>query len=203
MQYLLLLLSLVCQPLWAELSDYQTAYSTSFTLEQELKYKEAAQLLMDISTKYKDDYELNLRLGWLLYLSANYANSVKHLKRAIKAEDGSIEAKNMILLPLMAAKEWGEVERYANMVIKKEPTNYYANLRLAYTHYVKQAYANALDRYLVLHSCYPSDIDVKLGAAACYLRLNQKGKAAHFYNKILKVYPTHELAKQGYQEATK
>lgn len=203
MHYLLLILLLVSQPLWAELNDYQAAYSGSFTLEQELKYKEAAQLLMDISGKYKDDYELNFRLGWLLYLSANYPNSVKYFKKAIKIEDGAIEAKNMILLPLMASKEWGEVERYANMVIRKEPSNYYANLRLAYTYYLKQSYSNALDRYLVLHSCYPSDIDVKLGIAACYLRVNQKDKAALFYNKILKVYPTHELAKQGYQEATK
>lgn len=205
MRYFILsfvLLLVIVSPLLAqELNSYQAAYAKSFMLEQKSQYKDANQVLAAIYTQYSNDYELNLRLGWLSYLEGSHVNSVRYFKRALSIKTSSIEAMNMIILPYLAQKDWGGAEQYAMMVLRQEPANYYANLRLAWVLYCKQSYKLALDRYAYLNKYYPSDLDVKLGIASCFLALNQPDKALPYYNEILKVSPHHATAIQGYKSA--
>jgi len=199
MRVLISILLLVTVNLFsATLTDYQSNYLKSFTLEEEKKYADAIDLLESIYPKYKYDYELNLRLGWLKYLNKDYKNSIKYLESANYVNKNSLEHLNMILLPYTALKDIKNVKKYAMIILKKSPANYYANIRLAFAYYSLGKYKDALARYMVLISFYPSNTSVKLGLAATYLKLKNLSKARKYYIEILKVSPYHETAYNGY-----
>ena len=187
----------------AELTDYQKNYTKTFELEYQKKYTQATKLLLEIYPKYKYDYELNLRLGWLYYLSGNYKKSIEYIKFSLKINPNSIESLNMILLPFTALKDIKSVKKYATMAIKKSPANYYANIRLAYAYYSLKMFKEALHQYKILNSFYPSDTDSKLGLAATYLKLKDYKNARKHYLEILKVSPYHKTAYQGYLSTLK
>ena len=182
----------------AELTDYQTKYLKSFVLEEKKSYIEAINKLVEIYPKYRYDYEINLRLGWLSHLNKEYKNSVKYLKIAMKINTNAIEPLNMILLPLTNLKNIKEAEKYSSIVIKKSSGNYYAHLRIAYFYYTINKFDKALYHYKILNSFFPSDISVKLGMASTLLKLKKYEKARSFYIEILKVSPYHQTAYRGY-----
>jgi len=199
MKKILLILLLTTTGLFsATLSDYQSNYLKSFTLEENKKYDKAIDLLKEIYPKYKYDYELNLRLGWLEYINKNYKGSIKYLENANNINKNAIEPLNMILLPYTALKDIKNVKKYASIVIKKSSANYYANIRLAYAYYSMEKYKEALHQYKILVSFYPSDTNSKLGLASTYLKLKDFVKAQRYYLEILKVSPYHETAYNGY-----
>jgi len=199
MKTIILLLILLTSSLFsATLTDYQTNYLKSFTLEENKKYNDAISLLEEIYPKYKYDYEINLRLGWLKYLTGNNKDSIEYLKNANNINKNAIEPLNMILLPYTALKDIKNVKKYASIVIKKSSANYYAHIRLAYAYFSLKKYKKALYQYKILISYYPSNTDVKLGLAATYLKLKDFINAQKYYLEILKVSPYHETAYNGY-----
>ena len=183
-------------------TDYQKAYSKSFVHEQNQKYTKAIQILKKIYGQYSYDYELNLRLGWLSYLNKKDKTASKYLKIAMKIKPSGLEAKNMILLPLTRLRKWKTLRHYARLVIKRSPTNYYANIRLAYAYYLQRKSKRALGVYLKLYTYYPSDTSVKLGLAATYLQMRKKDKALVFYKEILKTNIYHKAAQIGLKNCT-
>ncbi len=204
MKKLLLILLLLTASLFsADLTDYQENYFKSFTLEENKKYDEAIELLEAIYPKYKYDYELNLRLGWLNYTNKKYQKSIEYLKNANNIQKNSIESLNMILLPYTALKDIKNVKKYASLVIKKSPANYYALIRLAYAYYSVEKYKEALHQYKVLISFFPSDTSIKLGLGSTYLKLKDFVNAQKYYLEILKVSPYHETAYKGYLATVK
>jgi len=180
------------------LTDFQTKYQESFSLEYQKKYTQAINSLLKIYPKYQYDYELNLRLGWLNYKSGKYEESIKYLLKANNINKNALEPLNMILLPLTALGKIKEVKKYALIVLKKSPADYYANIRLAYAYYKNQNYKQALHQYKILNSFYPSDNNVKLGLAATYLKLKNFLNSRKYYLEILKTSPYHKTAYQGY-----
>ncbi len=199
MKKLFLILTLLTVNLFsANLTDYQENYFKSFTLEANKKYEDAIKLLESIYPKYKYDYELNLRLGWLYYSSKQYKKSIKYLKNANNISKNALEPLNMILLPYTALKDIKSVKKYASIVLKKSPANYYALIRLAYAYYSLGKNKEALHQYKILNSFFPSDTNAKLGLAATYLKLKDYVNAQKYYLEILKVSPYHETAYKGY-----
>ena len=204
MRYLIYLSILfTVAPTASELTDYQKAYILSVSLENKVQYGEAVKALEVVYYRYSDDYEINLRLGWLNYLKQNYRISTAFLEHAVKLKAGSIEAKTMILLPLLYLKKWDQLEKYAKIVIKHSPSNYYANIRLAYAYYLKREYQKSIERYQALYTYYPGDINIRLGLASTYMKLKNKVKARSLYSSILRIYPYHYNAYSGYLQTMK
>lgn len=186
-----------------QLTEYQKAYQVSLDLEKVYEYPQSLQKLQAYYQDYANDYEFNLRLGYLYYLNAQYETSLACFQQAVYLKSGSVEAKNWYLLALMALQKWQEAEDYAKIIIKQDPSNYYANIRLAYIYYLQKKWEHALDRYQMLYTLYPSDPDLKLGLASTYLAMGQKAKANYFYSEILKVYPFHSTAYYGYMQTVR
>lgn len=181
--------------------NYSDAYSQSMKLEQQGQYRKAIDYLKYVYSSYRYDYELNLRLGWLYYLNKKHRTSVKYIRAAMRIKNNSIEAKTMILLPLTYLKKWSMLKRYARMVLKRSPSNYYALIRLAYAYYLQKNYKKSNLYYLRLYTFYPGDINTKLGLAMSYLAIGKKAHAAMYYKKVLKIYPNHQTALRGYNYA--
>ena len=137
-----LTLSLAFQTLSAQaISARQNAFYKSYEFEKSGNYTAA---LRELNNVYKsDDYFTNIRLGWLYYLSKQYAQSVKFYEKAISLKPYAIEAKFGLIKPLSATEKWDRVKTNYTEILKIDPQNTLANYWLGVIYYNRKEYANA------------------------------------------------------------
>jgi len=72
--------------------DSHRDLNDSYVYEREGDYETAAKALLDLYEVHPRDYTLNLRLGWLSYLSGHYEQAKDYYRASIKARPDSLEA---------------------------------------------------------------------------------------------------------------
>lgn len=170
-------------------------YSASHNHEKTQNYDDAISALTPLRKDNPRDYTLNLRLGWLYYLNANYANARKHYQQAAMVSRSSIEARLGYMLPLLAQERYEEVESVARLIIKVDYSNYYANLRLAYVLRLEKKYDQAekiLDHMLLL---YPSDVSFLTELGLVKEAQNEPAAARQLFYDILTLNPDNPTAR--------
>jgi tetratricopeptide (TPR) repeat protein len=97
----------------------QRAYKSSYAEEAKKDYAEA---INDIKPFYSDgDYESNLRLGWLYFLSKNYTASENYYAKAVRIKPNAIEAKFGYIKPLSLLASWDKVLAQYAAILKIDP----------------------------------------------------------------------------------
>ena len=179
-------------PTDAEIRD---AYHKSYRYEKAQNYSDAIKALSPVIAAYPQAYTVNLRLGWLNYLTGSFATSRTHYQAAIKAAPDSIEAKLGHTLPLVAQEKWEDVETIVKQVLRADPANYTANLRLAYVSRLQKKFDAAeaiLNGMLVL---YPTDISLLTELALIKLAKDDKAEAKRLFNDVVTLDPENVTAK--------
>ena len=179
-------------PTDAEIRD---AYHKSYRYEKAQNYSDAIKALAPVITAYPQAYTVNLRLGWLNYLNGGFATARTHYQAAIKAAPDSLEAKLGHTLPLLAQEKWEEVEAIAKQILRLDPANYTANLRLAYASRLQKKFDAAeaiLNGTLVL---YPTDISLLTELALVKLAKDNKAEAKRLFNDVVTLDPENVTAK--------
>lgn len=170
-----------------------TAFSKSYEFETLQKYQLAIESLEKVYSK--SSYEINLRLGWLHYLNAEHTAAVKYYKIAISLETKSIEARFGLAYPLSYLGNWDEIVKIYGEVLKMDPKNYKANLRLGTIWYNRKKFSQALAYVKVINSIYPFDYDVNLLAGKIYISLGRIVDAKAALTKCLNYDPSSEEVK--------
>ncbi|MEK9136609.1 MAG: tetratricopeptide repeat protein, partial [Bacteroidota bacterium] len=153
------------------------AFHSSLKQEGSGDYKKAVQAIEPAIKEHKDDYLLNLRLGWLYYLDKNYTESKQYYSNAVKLGGRSVEALLGHTLPLAALGEWNAVEEDYRVILGIDPMQYTAKLRLGHIFLNKGAYADARAYLERAHSQYPGSYDPNLSLGWTYYYLGEKKKA--------------------------
>lgn len=164
-------------------------FRRSHTYEATQEYANAIKALAPVFRSSPQSYTLNLRLGWLYYLSGSHANAAQHYGQATKVAPGAIEAELGYLLPLLAQGRWEQAETVATKIIKVDYCNYYANLRLAYALRRQKKHDQAekvANRMLVL---YPTDVKLLTEMALTKLGQGDKASAAKLLSRVLLLDP--------------
>ncbi len=169
----------------------------SYDSEAVGKLADSLSVLDQLVSPRKESYVVTLRRAWLLYRLGRFAESVDVYVRAISQAPGAVEPRLGILLPQLALRRWSDVETQARAILKLEPGNYLATLRLAYACYNLQRYAEATALYRRLKDLYPSDVDVQSGLGWSLLKQGKLPEASAEFHHILDVSPRNELAKEG------
>ncbi len=173
----------------------QSAFKTSYAHESKKEYSEAIQ---DLSSVYKEEnYELNLRLGWLHYLKANYERSANYYRIAIKLRPAATEPLWGLLKPLSASKDWVGVESVYLKILKLDPANSYATYHLGLVYYYRKNYSKAktyLDKSLNLN---PFDYNCLLTSAWNNYFLGNYSEAKVLFQKVLLNNPGDASALEG------
>jgi len=120
----------------------QKAFDVSYQLEKDGEYSEAIKQLKDVYDE--DSYEINLRLGWLHYLSGLFSESTPYYQKCIQLRPLSIEARLGIVNPSAAMGNWTQVENTYNDILAMDPENTTVNYRLGVIYYGKGEYKIAL-----------------------------------------------------------
>ena len=175
--------------------EIRDAYHKSYRYEKAQNYADAIKALAPVATAYPAGYTVNLRLGWLYYLSGSYATSRTCYQSAIKTAPDSLEAKLGHTLPLLAQERYDEAETATKQILRLDPVNYTANLRLAFAQRMQKKYDAAeavLNGMLIL---YPTDLSLLTEFALIKLAKDQKADAKRVFNDVLTLDPENVIAK--------
>ena len=173
----------------------RAAFSNSYTYENKADYTKAIEELKKV---YKDDsYEINVRLGWLNYMSELFKESITYYQKAMKLMPLSIEAKLGYVLPQSSIGKWDVVKDIYEEILKTDPMNSTVNYRMGMIYYGKQDYNNAYKYFEKVVNLYPFDYDSNLYFAWTNLKLNKSKEAKVLFNKVLLIKPNDSSALEG------
>ena len=82
-------------------NKYDDAMARAASLEKAGQPGQAAAALQKIERRYRQDYALQLRLGWLHFQAGDNARSERHYRRALKLSPGSIDARHGLAWALL------------------------------------------------------------------------------------------------------
>lgn len=173
----------------------QRAYKSSYAEEAKKDYAEA---INDIKPFYSDgDYESNLRLGWLYFLSKNYSASENYYAKAVRIKPNSIEAKFGYIKPLSLLASWDKVLAQYAAILKIDPQNTQANYWAGIIFYNRKQYDAASKYFLKVVSLYPFDYDGNQMLGWAYLMAGNKAAARTYFEQALIIKPDDTSCMDG------
>ena len=166
----------------------QKAFSDSYTQEYYKKYTEAIASINKINED--NNYETNLRLGWLYYLNKNYTQSDAHYQKAVSLKPYSVEAKLGLVKPLSVLENWDKVLVVYEEILKIDAQNYTANYWAGVINYNRKKYEASIKLFEKLVNLYPFDYDANHMLAWSYLNSGRNNDAKILFNKALLIKPS-------------
>jgi tetratricopeptide (TPR) repeat protein len=173
----------------------QDAFKSSFSWEYKGNYPDAIAALKAVYAE--DSYEINVRLGWLNYLSGSFTEATAYYQKAIALMPYSIEAKFGYVLPASALGNWEQVKTKYEEILQIDPQNTLASYRMGMICYGKQEYAKAEKYFEKVVNLYPFDYDSNIMYAWTNLKLGKYREAQVLFNKVLMLRPDDQSAVEG------
>ena len=192
MKKIILLIS-VCLSLFA--LDIKKAYYDSYNYEKMGDYKDAIKVLIPIFKKYPNGYTLNLRLGWLFYLSKKYQNAIEHYKKASIIAPYSIEAKLGIMRVYLATGDYDNALKVGDVILKTDYYNFYGNYYEITALMAKKEMNTALKLTEKMLSLYPTSVLYLVKLGEIYYT-KDKIKAKKIFEDVLILDPNNVIAKE-------
>lgn len=199
---ILLVIGLGSDVAWADLTPQQIrdAYHRSYGYERTGDYENAIKALSLVFREYPNGYTVNLRLGWLHYLSGKQANALEHYETAIRVAPYSLEAKLGALLPLMAQGRYAESETRAYQILTADYYNYFGNLRLAYTLRMQGKLDQAHAVLVKMLAAYPTDTAFLAELGLVLVGQGDKDGAAAVFSDVLTLDPENVSAQAFFND---
>lgn len=195
MKTIIISLAFLLTGLSSRSQDLTTAFSKSYEYEYALKYDKAIEALMTVYVA--ENYEINLRLGWLYYASKDYPKSITYYSKATSIEASSIESRLGLVNPLAALNNWEQIIKVYRDILKIDPNQTTVNYRLAYLLYQKKEFTEALGFIKTTLKLYPFDYDGNLLAGKIYVSLGKVKEARLHFQRALTYNPLSAEAKEA------
>ncbi len=178
-----------------EFEKTKAAFSQSYINEYNKKYSEAVQ---NIESVYSDqNYEMNLRLGYLQYLNAQYVKSCQYYEKAISLRPMSIEARLGYALPASSLGNWDKIKIKYEEILKLDENNSVVNYRMGLILYYEGNYEKAKTFFEKVVNFYPFDYDSLLMLGWCNLKIGKTSDAKLLFQKVLLYNPSDSSAMSG------
>jgi len=100
---------------------YTMALQRAVKLEGEQRPAAAAAALLKVEAQYRQDYLLQLRLGWLLFEAGDYVRAQRHYRRALNLSPGSREARLGLGWTLQRRGQHDEAQEAFSAVLRRWP----------------------------------------------------------------------------------
>jgi tetratricopeptide (TPR) repeat protein len=171
------------------------AFSQSYDYEAVQKYDGAINTLMAVYNP--SSYEINLRLGWLNYMSGNFKESVTYYKKAMVLMPAATEPLWAMINPLTALENWNDIGKTYLIILKLDPQNVTANYNLGLIFYYRKDYVSAKQYFDVALNLFPFGYNNILMSAWTNYFLGNKNDALTLFNKTLLYSPNDKSALEG------
>ena len=161
----------------AQKNELLNAFEKSYSNEISQEYSKAAQHLEALYQANSSNYELNLRLGWLRYLSGNLQESENYYTKAMKLKPLALEAIYGKILPILAQQNYVNVMLLAEQALLIAPNDSKAEYYIGVANYYKKEYLKS-EKYLEKAiNKYPFDLDLNLMLGWTKFALGKKNEA--------------------------
>jgi len=173
----------------------QDAFSSSYTLETSGGYAKAVDVMKKVYSE--SSYEVNLRLGWLTYMSGLFTESLTYYQKACTLMPYSIEAKLGYVYPAAALGNWDQVITQYKDILKVDPKNSTVNYKMGLIYYGKEDFTTAYKYFEQVINLYPFDYSGLLYFAWTNYKLGKTREAKVLFNKVLMNKPGDTSALEG------
>jgi len=171
------------------------AFQTSYIQEATGEYIKAANSLKEIYDE--NSYEINLRLGWLIYLSGNFSESLAYYNKAVSLMPFAVESRFGLIYPAAAMGNWNLVMAQYDKILEITPNNSIALHRLGLIYYGREEYETALKFFKKVVNLYPFDYDALTMCAWTHFNLKNYREAKILFQKALLHTPNGTSASEG------
>jgi len=181
----------------AQKDDLTKAFEKSYTNEYNIEYNKAVNNLESVYKKYTSNYELNLRLGWLHYLSGNLKESEKYYTKAMDLKPLALEAIYGKILPMLGQEKYNLVLEVAKKAISIAPNDSKAEYYIGLAHYYKKEYLKAEKFLEKAINKYPFDLDINLMLGWTKFALGKKNEAKVLFQVAQRNSPNNVAVKSA------
>jgi tetratricopeptide (TPR) repeat protein len=178
-----------------DITEIVNAFQESYIHEASGEYQEAIEVLRNVYDE--KSYEINLRLGWLLYQSGLFTESLAYYNNAISQMPMSIEARYGYAYPASALGNWDQVIKQYEKILEITPNNTIASHRLGLIYYGREEYDKAYRYFEKVVNLYPFDYDGLIMFAWTNYKLNKLREAKVLFQKALMHTPGGVSALEG------
>jgi tetratricopeptide (TPR) repeat protein len=173
----------------------QTAFADSYKAELSSNYIAG---ISEIKSVYvADNYAMNARLGWLLYLAKQYTESVNYYDKAIKLKPYAIEVRFGMIKALNALESWDKVKEQYEAILKIDTQNTTSLYWLGVLLYNRKDYDNAARNFEKIVNLYPMDYGSVIMLAWTRFYQGRNADARVLFNMALLLSPNDASATSG------
>jgi len=173
----------------------QAAFAESYKAELNSNYGVAVS---EIKSVYlADNYSMNARLGWLLFLSKQYTESISYYEKAIKLKPYVIEARFGLIKAHNALENWDKVKEQYEAILKIDSQNTTSLYWLGVLLYNRKDYDNAAKNFEKVVNLYPMDYGSVLMLAWTKFYQGKYADARILFNQALILSPNDASALSG------
>jgi len=173
----------------------QAAFADSYKSELSGNY---VMSVSEIKTVYQaDNYSMNARLGWLLFLAKQYTESVSYYDKAIKLKPYCIEARFGMIKALNALESWDKVKEQYEAILKIDPQNTTSLYWLGVLLYNRKDYDYAGKNFEKIVNLYPMDYGSVIMLAWTRLYQGKTADAKVLFNQAILLSPNDPSATSG------
>ena len=169
-------------------SKQASAFSKSYELETAQEYAKAIAVIENIYSE--KTYDVNLRLGWLTYMSGDFLKSQQYYKKAISSSANSVEARLGLIYPLSAMQNWNDVLQTYLDISAIDATNSTVNYQIAVIYFIRKDYEKALKYAEKVSQLYPFDYSTNVLLGKTKINLGDKMGAKNYLNTALNYSPS-------------
>jgi tetratricopeptide (TPR) repeat protein len=179
----------------AQNGELLSAFEKSYLYEKNQEYTKAVASISGVYNKYQTNFETNLRLGWLHYLSGNLKESNNYYAKAIELKPMALEAIYGNMLPLLAQGKYNEIVNLANKAISIAPNDSRAEYYIGVASYYQKDYLKS-ERFLEKAiNQYPFDLDLNLMLGWAKFALGKKNEAKALFHVAQRHSPNSAAVK--------
>jgi tetratricopeptide (TPR) repeat protein len=176
-------------------TSLQEVFKKTYELEYSGEYSNAISLLKEVYNE--ESYEINLRLGWLTYLSGNFTEAIPYYQKSIQLKPLSVEARLGLAYPASSLGNWTQVETMYKEILKIDPQNSLVNYRMGLINYGRENFNVAAQYFQKVINLYPFDYDGTIMMAWTNFKLEKQREAKVLFQKALLIRPGDESANEG------
>ena len=176
-------------------AQLQAAFAESYKAELSSNYVVS---ISDIKAVYQaDNYSINARIGWLLFLARQYTESISYYEKAVKLKPYAIEVRFGLIKNYNALESWDKVKEQYEAILKIDGQNTTSLYWLGVLLYKRKDYDNAEKNFEKIVNLYPMDYGSVIMLAWTKLYQGKKADAIVLFNQALLLSPNDASALSG------
>ena len=176
-------------------AQFQAAFAESYKAELSSNYVVAVSVIK--SVYQAENYSVNARLGWLLFLSKQYTESINYYEKAVRLKPYAIEVRFGLIKDYNALESWDKVKEQYEAILKIDQQNTTSLYWLGVLLYNRKDYDNAAKNFEKIVNLYPMDYGSVIMLAWTKLYQGKKEDAKVLFNLALLLSPNDSSATSG------